>query len=67
VELREALNYLVAEEDMPVAKGCRCVGLSRSVYYRRPVDWRTRNHEIIEVFSALLEEFPRSGSGNTLT
>ena len=40
---------------------CGCVGLSRSAYYERPVYWRERDAEIIDVLNTLVEAHPRWG------
>jgi len=46
---------------MTVASSCRWVGLSRSAYYRRPMDWQIRDAEVVDAFDGLLKEFPRLG------
>lgn len=46
---------------MSITKGCGCVGLSRSSYYREPVDWMVRDAEVIEALNGLVTEFPRGG------
>jgi len=49
------------EHGLPVARGCDCVGLSRSAYYRAPLDWQARDAEVIEVLNELVKAFPRWG------
>lgn len=46
---------------MSIARSCDCVGLSRSAYYRPPVDWMERDTELIDALNGLVEEFPRGG------
>ena len=40
---------------------CRCVGLSRSNWYRVPDDWTVRDAEIIAALAALVEGRPSRG------
>lgn len=46
---------------LPVVRGCACVRLSRSAYYRERVDWQERDAPVIEVLNELVERKPRSG------
>lgn len=46
---------------MSVSRGCQCVGLSRAAYYREPIDWATRDAEVISVLDTLVESHPRWG------
>ena len=46
---------------MSITRSCGCVGLSRSSYYREPVDWMVRDAEVIEALNGLGKEFPRGG------
>ena len=46
---------------MTVSRSCRCVGLSRSAWYREPVDWLVRDAGVITALNGVVEEFPRSG------
>lgn len=46
---------------MAVSRSCQCVGLSRSAYYRAPVDWLVRDRRVIDTLNGLTEEFPRLG------
>jgi len=39
-----------------VAAGCRCVGLSRSAWYRVPPDWTVRDAELIAALAKLVEK-----------
>lgn len=58
---REAAAFLVAEQGLTVASGCRCAGLSRSAWYRVPDDWTVRDAEIIGALAALVEGRPSRG------
>ena len=42
-------------------RSCRCVGLSRSAYYREPVHWTVRDAELIGALGALVENRPSRG------
>jgi putative transposase len=44
-----------------VSRSCRCVGLSRSGWYRVPTDRLARDGEVIAALNGLVKEFPRSG------
>ena len=46
---------------LPITRSCDCVGLSRSAYYREPVDWRVRDADVIDVLNRLVEVYPRWG------
>lgn len=55
------MDYLVAKHCLPVARGCRCVGLSRAAYYREPIPAQVRDGPVIEALNQLVEERPRRG------
>lgn len=42
-------------------RSCRCVGLSRSAYYREPVHWTVRDAELIGALGALVQNRPSRG------
>lgn len=46
---------------LPVARACRCVGLSRSAWYAEPEHWTVRDAEIIAALTALVEGRPNRG------
>ena len=46
---------------MSVQSGCRCIGLSRAAYYRRPVIASDRDADVITALNALIERHPRWG------
>ncbi len=50
-----------AEHRLPLARGCACIGLSRSACYRKPVDWRERDAEVIEALNEMVEVHSRWG------
>lgn len=58
---REAAVFLVAEQGLTVASGCRCAGLSRSAWYRVLEDWTVRDAEIIAALATLVEGRPSRG------
>ena len=49
------------EHDLSITKSCQCVGMSRSTWYRPPVDAVARDSEVIDALNGLAEEFPRGG------
>lgn len=55
------MDFLAGEHDLPIAKACRCVGLSRSAYYAAPPDWTVRDAEIIAALARLVEDRPSRG------
>jgi len=55
------VSDLVAEHELPVARSCRAVGLSRSSWYRPAPDPMARDLEIVEAMNAYFEEHPRRG------
>ena len=52
---------MVETHRLAVSRSCRCVGLSRSAYYREPVHWTVRDAEIIAALAALVEDRPSRG------
>ena len=44
-----------------MASGCRCIGLTRSSWYRVPDDWTVRDAEIIAALARLVEGRPNRG------
>lgn len=46
---------------MPVRRACGGVGLSKSAYYAPPVDWVSRDREVIEALQTLADKHPRRG------
>lgn len=46
---------------MSIARSCRCVGLSRSAYYKAPEHWTVRDAEIIAALAELVEGRPSRG------
>lgn len=47
--------------ELAVTRACRGVGLSRSAYYEAPIDWLSRDREIIEALQVLVDRHPRRG------
>ncbi len=58
---RQAVEILVEEHSLPVRRACDTVGLSRTAWYRRPLDPMGRDREVIDALSALVEEHSRWG------
>lgn len=59
--MRQVAEILVGEHNLPVRTACRAVGLSRTAWYRRPVDPLVRDGEVIKAIEAVLEIRPRWG------
>jgi putative transposase len=51
----------LVDEGLSIATSCRCVGLSRSNWYRVPDDWTVRDSEIIAALAALVDGRPSRG------
>ena len=51
----------VTEHRLPVRRGCRAVGLSRTAWYRRPADPAIRDAVVIAALLALVEQHGRWG------
>ena len=47
--------------ELPIARACNCVGLSRSAFYREPDHWTVRDADIIAALAALVEGHPSRG------
>ena len=58
---REAAQYLVNEHSLSVMRSCSNLRLARSSYYRKPVDWLTRDTKLIDLLVKLAKEFPHNG------
>ena len=54
-------TLLVTEHQLSVRHACRVVGLSRTAWYRRPVDPATRDAAVVAALGALVEENGRWG------
>jgi len=50
-----AARYLVQAHQLPVARACPCVGLSRSAWYAEPEHWTVRDAKIIAALAVLVE------------
>ena len=60
-ERRSAAEYLVSTHELAVVRACRSVGLSKSAYYEPPIDWVSRDRELIEALRSLADSHPRRG------
>jgi len=56
-----AVDYLTEEHQLPKAKDCRVVGLSRSAYYKPRVDWAQRDAEVVNALNEIVETRTRWG------
>jgi putative transposase len=56
--------YLVAEHQLSVRQGCRCVGLSRSAFYS-PQENRDSDAKVIDAINAMIDRHPRWGFWKT--
>lgn len=52
---------MTTQHGLSTARSCRCVGLSRSAYYRVPDDWTVRDAELIAALAGLVEGRPSRG------
>jgi len=52
---------VLANEGLSITTSCRCVGLSRSNWYRVPDDWTVRDAEIIAALATLVDGRPSRG------
>jgi len=52
---------MIESHNLSVSRSCRCVGLSRTAFYKSPVDWIKRDEAVITALNGLTEEFPRLG------
>ena len=44
-----------------MVRACRSVGLSKSAYYEPPIDWVSRDRDLIEALRSLADSHPRRG------
>jgi putative transposase len=58
---RQVSEVLVTEHQLSVRHACRAVGLSRTAWYRRPVEPATRDQAVREAVLAVVEEHGRWG------
>lgn len=47
--------------DLSIARACRGIGMSRSTYYETPIDWLSRDGEVIEALRSMADRYPRRG------
>lgn len=60
-ELREAVEYLVAEHGMSVVRACGAVKLARSAFYRVGADLRERDGPVMVALNGLVDKHGRWG------
>lgn len=58
---RAAAGYLVDTHEVPIARACSCVVLSRSACYREPDHWTVRDAEVVAALAALIQDRPSRG------
>ena len=51
----------MAEEKLSVRRACNIVGLARSAWYCKPVDWMSRDREVIDALQEIVEKHNRWG------
>jgi putative transposase len=61
VQKREAVRYLIEVHALPLRRSCRCVGWSRSAWYRPVQEKSVRDAEISAALAKLVEERPSRG------
>ena len=52
---------MIKTHELAVVRACRSVGLSKSAYYETPIDWVSRDRELIEALRSLADSHPRRG------
>lgn len=57
---REAVDELKTS-GLSIGLACKVIGLSRSVYYRQPKDWRLADAAVIDALNAVLKKAPAAG------
>lgn len=55
------MRHLTEKFDLSVSRGCRCVGLSRSAFYREVDDWTVRDADVIAALAELVQDRPSRG------
>lgn len=55
------MQYLVVEHSLSVQKGCKCMGLSRSAYYKAIRRDPERDAEVVAAINAVIEKHARWG------
>jgi putative transposase len=55
------IEIMVKEHRLPVRRACHAAGLSRTAWYRRPVDPAERDREVVDALLALVERHGRWG------
>ena len=55
------MEYLVGEEGLAVQRACRCVGLARASFYRRPTDKAERDAPVVDVLNQIIAKHGRWG------
>jgi putative transposase len=62
-ERRQAVGWLALERSIPVARACRAVGLARSNWYRKTVDWAAKDAPVIDAINEVLDSRVRARWG----
>ena len=58
---RDAVDYLVGEEAVPITRACAHLGLARSSYYERPDSKTKADEPVIEVLNQVVAKHGRWG------
>ena len=51
---REAVDYLVGEEHIPIIVACSAVGLSRAAYYKKHAGLREKARPVVDVLNQVV-------------
>ena len=55
------MHTLHKTHGLSIVRGCAALKLARSAYYHAPLDWQSRDAEIIDALNQLVEAHPRWG------
>lgn len=58
---RAAIEVMVTEHRLSIARACKTVRLSRSAYYASTVDWARRDAEVVDVLNGIVAKRTRWG------
>ena len=60
---REAVDYLVGEESIPISVACSAVSLSRASHYKKPAGLRKKNQPMMDALNQVVDKNGRWGFG----
>jgi putative transposase len=58
---RDAIDYLVSEEALPITRACAHLGLARSSYYERPASKAMADAPVIYLLNQIVAKYGRWG------